>query len=77
MVTLVCRRCNQEAEVVRNQDPSKIEKRYSVKCSNPDCKCNKIVYGMTESMAISEWNSYMDRVKPVNLGNIERRFAMN
>lgn len=77
MVTLTCRRCNGNADVIRNPDPSKITDRYSVKCNNPECQCNKIVYGETKNIAISNWNSYMDRIKPVSLGNIERRFAMN
>lgn len=77
MVAVKCRRCSQPPKVERGEDPAILEKRYSVKCGNPECKCSKIMYGMTESLAIFEWNSYMDRVKPVNLGNIERRFAMN
>ena len=77
MQALTCRRCNGEVNITRNPDPSKIGERYSVRCGNPNCKCNKIVYGTTKTVAINAWNSYMDRVKPVNLGNIERKYSMN
>lgn len=69
---VVCKRCKNAPLVEKCSDPAVISRRYSVKCENSGCNCSKIVYGETKNIAISNWNSYMERVKPTNLGRCDK-----
>lgn len=69
---VVCKRCKEAPLVEKCSDPAIISRRYSVKCENSGCACTKIVYGETKNIAISNWNSYMERIKPTNLGRCDK-----
>ena len=56
-----CPKCGKEAVLKRSQDPSELNKRYSVGCDNERCSQKKTKYGMTANMAITEWNTYVSR----------------
>ena len=57
-----CPKCGNTPSVIRSDDPSEIDKRYSVRCASDICRINKVTYGATKIMAINNWNNFAAKV---------------
>lgn len=68
-VAIICEKCRNKPKIGKNPDTSVPEKRYFVKCSNPECKCKNVIYGFTRNMAVEKWNSFSKRMRndPLNM----------
>lgn len=64
-----CYKCQKKPLIFRNVDGVPMEKRYGVKCEDPECPCTITIYGLTRSMAVANWNNYTRGLKKENISN--------
>ena len=59
---IVCYSCRKKPLIFKSEDPAVIDKRYGIKCDDPECKVKTAIYGPTKSVAIDNWNLYCRRL---------------
>ena len=60
---MACPKCGQIPEILKDEDPKMIEKRYFTRCSNEECKLDKTVFGATRQICIVNWNNLASKVR--------------